>query len=261
MHIIRDFLKAEPYHKENYMDIESFLELVKKRRSIRRFKPELVPPEAIENMLEAARWAMSGANAQPWEFVVVTDEATRQKIVDSWLEPNNEAYVIEQTRIPEMRHHHLRRPLTLPGFKDAPVLIAIVGDKRTYQATVLAASFLNTEGAADAIYFKNMANATQMMHLAAAAQGLGSEWVSVNRMWGQLIKSILGIPEVLEVQTLVAAGYPAYIPEPSYRRPLAETVHYDRYDLSRKRTPQDIYKFLIELRKKTCPPYEQGQTR
>ena len=240
------------------MDINSFLELVKKRRSIRRFKPEPMPEEAIENMLEAARWAMSGANAQPWEFVVVRDESTRQKIVDSWLEPNAEAYVIEQSRLPEIRHHHLREPLTQPAFKDAPVLIALVGDKRTYQGTVLAASFLNTEGAADAIYFKNMANATQLLHLAAAAQGLGSEWISVNRPWGQIIKSILGIPEILEVHTLVAIGYPAYVPEQSWRRPLKEIVHYDHYELGKKRTAQDIYNFLVELRGKTRPPYEQG---
>ncbi len=240
------------------MDINSFLELVKTRRSVRRFKPDPVPDEAITNMLEAARWAMSGANAQPWEFVVVRDRDTRQKIVDSWLEPNMEAYVIEETRLPEIRHHHLRAPLTAPSFKDAPVLIVMVGDKRTYQATVLAASFLATEGAADAIYFKNMANATQLLHLAAAAQGLGSEWISVNRPWGQALKQILGIPEILEAQTLAAVGYPAYTPRPSFRRPLKDIAHYDRYDASKARSAQDIYDFLVMLRKATEPPYQQG---
>ncbi len=241
------------------MDIQSFLELVKKRRSIRRFKMDEVPADAINNMLEAARWAMSGANAQPWEFVVVRDKETRQRIVDSWLEPNMEAYIIEETRVPEIRHHHLRNPLTEPSFKDAPILIAMVGDKRTYQATVLAASFLNTEGAADAIYFKNMANATQLLHLAAAAQGLGSEWISVNRPWGQALKAILGVPEILEVQTLAAVGYPAYTPAPAYRRALKDIVHYDRYDLSKARSAKDIYDFLVDLRKATEKPYRQGQ--
>ena len=86
----------------------------------------------------------------------------------------------------------------------------MVGDRRTYQATVLGANFLVTEGAADAIYLKNMANATHNLHLAAAAAGLGSEWISVNRPWGQALKKILDIPEILEVQTLAAIGYPAY---------------------------------------------------
>jgi nitroreductase len=240
------------------MDIDAFLKLVKTRRSVRRFKPDPVPDESVEKILGAARWAMSGANAQPWEFVVVRDKELRQRIVESWLEPNMEAYVIEQTRVPEVRHHHLRSPLTTPSFKDAPVLIAMVGDKRTYQATVLAASFLGTEGAADAIYFKNMANATLLLHLAAAASGLGSEWISVNRPWGQALKNILDIPEILDVQTLVAVGYPAYTPAAPFRRPLQDMVHYDRYDKAKARNAQDIYDFLVKLRRETEKPYKQG---
>jgi len=134
----------------------------------------------------------------------------------------------------------------------------MVGDRRTYQATVLGANFLVTEGAADAIYLKNMANATHNIHLATAAAGLGSEWISVNRPWGQALKKILDIPEILEVQTLAAIGYPAYKPGPSYRRSLAEIVHYDKYDRSRYRTGEDIFKYLVALRQNTEPPYKQG---
>jgi len=47
------------------MQIDEFLELVKKRRSIRRFKPDPIPEECVMKILEAGRWAMSGANAQP----------------------------------------------------------------------------------------------------------------------------------------------------------------------------------------------------
>lgn len=240
------------------MQIDDFLELVHRRRSARKFKPNAIPASDIDKMIEAARWAMSGANAQPWEFVVVRDTQMRTKVVDSWLAPNQEAYVIEQTRVPEARHHQLRSPLTTPSFKDAPVLIVVVGDRRTYQATVLGANFLVTEGAADAIYLKNMANATQNLHLAAAAAGLGSEWISVNRLWGQALKKILDIPEMLEVQTLAAIGYPAYKPKPSYRRPLADIVHYEKYDRSGYRTGEDIFKYLVALRQNTEPPYKQG---
>lgn len=240
------------------MNIDEFLELVHTRRSVRRFKPDAVPQETLEKILEAGRWAMSGANAQPWEFVVVRDSGVRAKIVDSWLAPNQEAWVIEQTRVPEIRHHQLRAPLTTPHFKDAPVLIVMVGDRRTYQATVLGANFLVTEGSADAIYLKNMANATHNLHLAVAAAGLGSEWISVNRPWGQALKKILDIPEILEVQTLAAIGYPLYQPKASYRRSFADIVHYDKYDRRKYRTGEDIYKYLVALRQNTEPPYKQG---
>ncbi len=241
------------------MDINSFLELVKSRRSVRRFKPDPVPDEAIANMLEAARWAMSGANAQPWEFVVVRDNDTRQKIVDSWLEPHREVYTIEQTRIPELRLRPLRDDFdTAPPWQDAPTLIMVLGDRRTYQATVLAAHFLAGEGGTDATYLKNMANATQLMHLAAAAQGLGSMWLSVARVWGQAIKQILDIPEMLDLHTIVAVGYPAYTPKAPYRRRLADIVHYDRYDRSKYRSAEQIQQFLYSLRGYTEGAYRQG---
>jgi nitroreductase len=240
------------------MKIDGFLELLHTRRSIRRFKPDAVPDDLLEKILEAGRWAMSGANAQPWEFVVVRDPLVKAKVIDSWLAPNNEAYVIEQTRVPEIRHHHLRAPLTEPSFKDAPVLIVMVGDRRTYQATVLGANFLVTEGASDAIFIKNMANAAQNLHLAAAAAGLGSEWISVNRPWAQALKKILDIPEILEVHTLAAVGYPAYTPGPSYRRPFEDIVHYEKYDRSKYRTGEEIFKYLVSLRQNTEPPYKQG---
>jgi len=53
------------------MDYEGLLELVKKRRSIRRFKPDPIPDEYLDKILGVARWAPSGFNMQPWEFVVV----------------------------------------------------------------------------------------------------------------------------------------------------------------------------------------------
>jgi nitroreductase len=56
------------------------LQATKTRRSVRRFTDQPVPREMIETLLEAARWAPSGGNAQPWRFIVVTDQATRDLI-------------------------------------------------------------------------------------------------------------------------------------------------------------------------------------
>ena len=240
------------------MQIDDFLELLHSRRSVRRFKPDAVPQETIEKVLEAARWAMSGANAQPWEFIVVRDAQARAKLAESWFEPHKEMYAIEQMRVAELRLTPLREFATSAAFKDAPILIVVLGDRRTYQATVLGASFLVTEGAADAIYLKNMANATHNLNLAASAAGLGAMWISITRVWADAIKRILDIPDMLEVHTMVALGYPAYQPKQASRRPLAEMVHYDKYDKSKYRSGEDIQKFLYGLRKNTETPYKQG---
>ena len=56
------------------------LEAIRTRRAIRRFKKEPVPPDLIEKLLEAARWAPSSVNSQPWEFIVVTDPETKKRM-------------------------------------------------------------------------------------------------------------------------------------------------------------------------------------
>lgn len=239
------------------MQIDDYLTLVRARRSARRFKPDPIPPGDVDKMLEAARWAMSGANAQPWEFVVVDDTAVRGRIVDSWLEPRKEVYAAEQARLPEFCHPNFRDLEVSPGFKDAPVFIVVLGDRRTYQATVLAANYLWGEGGTDSTYLKNVGNATQNIHMAAAALGLNSQWVSVSRIWGQSLKEILRIPEILDVHTLVAIGKPAYEPKPGQRRPLSDIVHRNAYDLSKYRTGEDIQRFILKLRRATAPGYDR----
>jgi len=244
----------------NYSEMRfgDFFELVRKRRSIRKFKPDPVPDDYIEKIIEAARWAQSGANAQPWEFIVVKDKEAKDKIVQLQMEHKKRTWDIEKTRIKELRHNaHVDGPPTkLPNFKDAPVFIVVCGDPRTMQASVLIARFLSNEGGPMAHHLKNMANATQILHLAAAALGLGSQWVSVNTATQAPLKALLDVPEELEIPTIVPIGYPAYEPPPPYRRDLKEIIHYEKYDQSKYRSGDDIYKFLLTLREETRPAYK-----
>jgi len=62
------------------MNYESLLELVKNRRSFRRFKPDPIPKGIVEKVLDVARHVPSGGNAQPWEFVVVQDTKTKREM-------------------------------------------------------------------------------------------------------------------------------------------------------------------------------------
>ena len=147
-------------------------------------------------------------------------------------------------------------PVGLPGFKDAPVFIIVCGDMRTTQASILTVHFLAGEGGAGAHFSKNMANATQMLNLAAAALGLGAQWVSLSCVSEAGLRVLLGVPEELAIHTIVPVGYPAYEPAPNYRRELKEIIHYERYDQSKFRSGDDIYNFLLELRRRTKPAYK-----
>lgn len=86
------------------MQIDEFLELARKRHSIRKFKPDPVPDDYVRKILEAARWAMSGANGQPWEFIVVKDPVTKRKMGEAFQYYHNNQIVAEMTRLPEYRH-------------------------------------------------------------------------------------------------------------------------------------------------------------
>ena len=242
---------------QQFMQTDDFWDVVLNRHSTRKFKPDAVAPEDIQKMLEAARWAMSGANAQPWEFVVVDDALVKERIIASWPEARKETFVIEQTRQAELRHPNFHDLEVSPGFKDAAVFIIVLGDRRTYQATVQAANYLWGEGGTDATYLKNIGNATQILHLAAAALGLGTQWVSANRIWGEAIKQILVVPDVLDVHSLVAVGYPDSSPKTRYRRPLAQMVHHNHYEIEKYRSAEDVQKFLFDLRQSTKPAYNR----
>ena len=81
------------------MYYDELLELVKSRRTIRVIKPEPVPDGLIGKALEVARWAPTGFNMQPAEFLVLEDAETRgavKKIIDDWID--DDFYVLEATR-------------------------------------------------------------------------------------------------------------------------------------------------------------------
>ncbi len=235
------------------MNIDDLTKLVHTRRNIRSFKPDPIPDEYVDKILEVARWAMSGANGQPWEFVVVKDSVTRAKIFELYHEQRQVNEIMELTRIAEIRHPvagTLREGQ--PVFKNAPVIIAVCGDPRALQATVLQAYILGSERE---VFHMNMANATFLIHLAAAALGLGSEWLSTSRIWETRLKALLSVPDFFRISSLVPIGYPDYKPHPPYRRKLEELVHREKYDMSRFRSHEDMVKFIAQLRQRTAATY------
>jgi nitroreductase len=140
--------------------------------------------------------------------------------------------------------------LPAPQYRDAPVIIVICGDPRTAQATTL-----------DRVYdyrwvvLENICMTTQILHLAVAACGLRSQFVTVNFLTEQLIKPILGIPPIIRIFSLAPIGYPVHEPPRSYRRELKEFVHFDKYDMSKYRSHQDVQEFIRQLRKRSESAY------
>lgn len=235
------------------MNIDQFVELAQQRRSIRLFKPDPIPEGDIEKILEAARWAMSGANGQPWEFIVVKDEETKTKLAAARHEAQQLTIAMEGIRVPEMRQPRYRnmehmKPKAILG--NAPAIIVVCGDPRTAQATVLS-RLCDRRWVID----ENMANATQIIHLAVAACGLGSQWVTINALAEELIKPILGVPPVIRIFSMVPIGYPAFTPKSPYRRELAEIIHREKYDMTKYRSHGAVQDYILTLRGETKRAY------
>ncbi len=245
---------------------EMLIELLHSRMSVRKLKSDPLPEGAIEKILEAGRWAMSGANAQPWEYIVVTDPGMKERLFEHYRDALNcdYNYWMEQMRVPELRHHayhlegdaeeQIRTLRSRPGWAHAPALIVVVGDGRRQWATVMGG---HTFGLHQSHLTDGLANTCMLIHLAAASMGLGTQWVTLQIEDG--FKRILDVPDGLTVHSIIPVGYPDVPPrKEGVRRPLAEMIHRDRYDRSKYLTNRQIVEYIAELRRKTKPKYAES---
>jgi 5,6-dimethylbenzimidazole synthase len=243
-------------------DYQLLLDIISRRASIRRLKPDPIPDEYVELVIEAGHWAMSGANSQPWEYIVVKDPATKQALFRAFSEINADfIYWMEQQRVPELRHpayqmtaeDAVQRARLGRGWADAPALIVVLGDGRRQWGTVQGAM---TFGREQSHLTDGLANTCTLMHLAAASLGLGTQWVTIHIQ--EPFKRILGVPDLLMLYLIIPLGYPAVEPIRGVRRPVSEIVHHDHYDMSKYMTNERILEYLYELRGKTIDKYRRS---
>lgn len=129
-----DFLPLEyqrPSREEQMERSRSFLELMKKRRTVREFSPDPVPDEVIINAVEAAGTAPSGAHMQPWHFSIVKDPAVKKQIRQA---AENEERTNYEMRYSEQMKKDIARLEThfeKPFLEEAPVLITVF--KQSYR--------------------------------------------------------------------------------------------------------------------------------
>lgn len=178
----------------------SILEIIKSRRSTRRFKPDMVSEEDLKAVLEAARWSPSGDNKQPWKFIVIKNKETMEKIVEMLPYKKFQAFL-----------------------RNAPVLIAIVVNSRKSKWVVL-------DGAL----------CVQNLMLEAWARGLGtcfSAWYpTVPSKIEEQVKDLLNIPKNWIIVTFTPLGFPIDEPErafrlPAKRQPLDELICYEKFEI------------------------------
>jgi 5,6-dimethylbenzimidazole synthase len=218
------------------MKIEGLQALVEQRRSIRGYdETRDVTDEMVGAILNCARWAPSGGNGQPWEFIVIRDQATRYKIADYYLKQ------MEQKREMDMAVRGTAK-MTGDGFRRAPVHIVILGDPRVKEAYPIRTKLEKAESH----FITGLANATLLIHLAATALGLASQYVSdANSPYMEtMLKVLLKIPEPLRIYHLVPIGYAKSQVAAPPRRELREMLHVESYDMERFRSDEEMAGFV-----------------
>jgi nitroreductase len=233
------------------VEYEKFLEFVKSRRTIRAFKPDPIPDEWVEKVLEAARWAPTGFNMQPAEFLVVKDPELRasiKQIVDDY--KNSDFFALEATREEWQGSPWLIETHGKWDCPVAPVHILVMGDTRRRVGLPMAARYSRQKG--DSIFESSLSNAFMYMWLAAHCLGLAAQPVSAvkyPKVQG-LIKHLLNLPEFIYVYDIFLIGYSSMEEGPSAKlmRHLEEMVHHDIAADDEFALDEELRRQIVKLR-------------
>jgi nitroreductase len=168
----------------------SFLELARKRYSVRAYKPEMVEEEKLQQVLEAARLAPTACNLQPFRLIVIHTKG---------------------------REAELRRVYGSSWFVQAPIVICVCG--------IPSESWVRRDGKN---YCEvDVTIAMDHLILAAADLGLGTCWIGAFNP--DAAREVLGLPDDVEPIAFTPLGYPADQPGNKSRNPLDELVRYEHW--------------------------------
>ena len=168
-------------------------EAIKGRRSIRAFKPQDIPEETVEKLIDAARHAPSAGNIQSWEFVIARNPDTKKKLAQA----AHQAFI-----------------------EEAPVVIAVCADEKR------SSSGYGNRG--ETLYcIQDTAAAIQNILLTAYSLGLGTCWIGAFNE--NEAKKALKTPKGIRPVAMIPVGYPNKTPSQRGRRPLNQIVHHEEF--------------------------------
>ena len=182
--------------------MHNLLDLIRTRRSIRRYTRDAVPADVVEQLLTAATWAPSAHNRQPWRFVVIADGQTKYRLAAA-MGGQLRRDLAADGRSPEFIERDAGR--SFARLTGAPLLILVnltmadmdiyPDERRARNEAIMAA--------------QSTAMAGQNLLLAAHALGLGACWVCAPLFCPAVVRETLDLPADWQPQGLITLGYPA----------------------------------------------------
>ncbi len=190
----------------------SISEVIKTRRSIRKFKETDIPRDKILELLRLANLAPTAGNKQPWEFIVIS----RKEIVKLY-ETLEEAFDRRTEEISAEKYRIALNDLPIPVEDDKDKL---AGLKKFYKylgnapAVVVAYADRQDDDWLWMCTVQDLAAAIQTLIIAAWAEGIGSCWMTGPFHKGSnKIREILGLPEGKQLVAMIPIGYPSIVPK------------------------------------------------
>jgi len=213
---------------ETYSLVDATMKVIQDRRSIREYTDEAVSRQDLDMILEAARQAPSGENAQPWRFIIVHDPDARKKMGAIAGGGSGRRFTSEfvtqkmQERFASLQDEAKKRAafekLTsgqVSAFlADAPVSIAVCGKKDVWDLPF------------------DTGAAIENMLLMVTALGLGACWViapCIDIRDEERLKALLGVPEGFKVISIVSVGHPTRPHRPRPRLPIKDLVFEEQW--------------------------------
>jgi len=216
---------------------DALMEVIRNRVTVRKFDADYVVPDAhYDLILEAARHGLSGANAQPWQFVIVRDAEKKAQMAE---------YFVAEQRFRAKAKMKFPTP-DYRGLATAPGFIVVCSDMRWVNAFPVFNDGSEKDRAyrenAERILLQSVAAATMSAHLAAAALGYNVWWVTAIGQDDaqEAMRPLLGIPEDISVLDIFLFGPPAAAPYKRWRRPLDEIAHWDGYNTDHHMTDAEL---------------------
>ena len=213
---------------ETYNLVDAAIKVIQDRRSVRNFTGEPIADQDLDMILEAARLAPSGENAQPWRFIVVKDELMRKKMgaiagggssrrftAEFVTKKMQERFAnLEDEAKKQAAFQKLTTGQVSAFMAEAPVNIVVCGKKDVWDTPY------DTSAAIENIL------------LMVTALGLGACWViapCIDIRDEDRIKGLLGIPEGYKAVSILSIGHPARAHKPRPRLPLKELVFTEKW--------------------------------
>ncbi|MBO6899971.1 MAG: nitroreductase family protein [Rhizobiaceae bacterium] len=222
----------------------SFQEVIRKRRSVRKFEPgKAVDRQVLERIVDCGRWAPSGANVQCFEFIVVDAPELRDQVTEVFLR-QAQRLVDHAKGFPAVKKTYLTNTVAI---------VIVLGDPRWKvcfpQPTTdgWEAEYRDNN---EAIFLCSLGAAIQNIQLGVAAEGLTSAWLSGGGedITNKELSDLLGYPDWMRAYGTIPIGVPAATQDRRYRRPLSQCLHWNGYNPVQFRTHEQVDFFESTLR-------------